>query len=605
MIDEMIANTKKLAQWQGGDDKITNPLLADFFACVLCQVHDEKMRLWYDHFLKSTQGGDDVALASFWQPTTLTLKQQLAKHYDFCADTLHQRLPLAVHTGFGALQALAKNEAVTLQAYIARHSAEAVARLPSWADEVLGEMLVAKLQVEYLLISVLDEEPKPQNASVNAFESKKQQSQQADTQNHLDDSLTHADVIPKPAFTPKTSLHPWLLAGLGAGILLLLMAVGFYIYQQKKATQTTLAEHTVNQQAVVATNGTPFLSLTVSESGDLYACHATLADDAQSQALMQVLEVHFAGTMCVIDINQQLSANFAGFDKLKSVIGLLKSAPHATLQFRDGEIFINAPDSEDLTRLVADVGAIMAGTQVSAMTSRDDTAWFQNRLTQALATMSVGDEHQLATAMTLVPLSSKSTVIDERLGEALSVAASQLVRRPHARFIIAVHSDETGDPMTAREQTQAVAQAIKEALMAQGVKDDQLVAQGVGYDFPMMDNQTDIGRSYNNRVEFLVYDETVMQALTTPINPIAPAPVFDTGITTPSNFQVIDGQIVDLNSPQGQALLAQQQQQQYTPPPEAMPQYTPPPQYAPPPSQYTPPPPSPIPDDLLTEIGVN
>lgn len=623
MINKMIANTKKLPQFLAFGEQKTTALLGDFFACILCQMQNDTLRDWYDHFLKNTEhvaqsGGDE--LQRFWTQDTLSLRQALAQYHAVEETTLALVLPLAVHTGMGALQLLAKQDNTKLREYITTHGAQAVARLPVWADKALGETLVAQLQVDYLLLSALDGDTTTPNPAIDPTKTAEPYLPNNPTphtdpdlpDDPADDPTDPTTVAQRPLFVPKPKQNPWLLAGLGVALVLLLCAVAFYFYQQNKTAPTTSDPVATPAPVVVArvSQPSPFLSLTVSDTGDLYACHAKLANDEQLQALMQVLNVHFAQTTCVIDVNGELDPHFAGFDKLKSVIGLLKSASHATLQFRDGKVLVNSPNSEDLARLVADVGALMTGTEVVAMTAPDADTLRQERLVQAdkaLDELVAGDDYKLTKALDLIPLPSGQSQLDEPTKALLAKAAAHLANRPDTRLIIVVHSDEKD---TADSDTQAAADAIKAELVAQGVADDQLIAQGVGSSFAMMDNQTQIGRFYNNRVEFLPYDEATMQALTAapaaavpvPLPAPMPAPMPDYN-AAPSNFQVIDGQIVDVNSPQGQALLAQQQQQQqqYTPPPQYAPQYNSPPQYVPPPS----PPPSPIPDDLLTEIGVN
>ena len=262
----------------------------------------------------------------------------------------------------------------------------------------------------------------------------------------------------------------------------------------------------------------------------------------------------------------------------------------------------------------------MPNSTVLAMPAIDENQAISDSLQKASTALDAlpdnASDYQLAKALSLQLLNTKSAQIPAVNEAVLKLSAQKIASRPNARFIIAVHSDDTGDVMGARMQTQEAANAIKSYLLANGVSETQLVPQGVGYDFPIADNKTSIGRFKNNRVEFLVYDDSIMQALTQLPNNSAPvatdaysnAPTSAPTSAGATNYIVIDGRIVDANGPEAQAYAAEQEaarlaaEQAAAAPPPAPPSYQPPP---PPPSTYYPPAPSAssaIPEDLLREV---
>lgn len=662
MINKMVGNIQKLnavAGWQAG---IAQAVFEPFYACMLCELQDGTKLAWYETFLKETQtaasetyrtGVYAPALNAYWTKAHLTLKNELEQRNLLTDNSLAKLLPLAVHMGFGVLQQLASAEGVSLREYVVNHFGEALAHLPAWADKVLDDTLLAKAHVDNLFLGALDDtvaEPMPDSPTTASDNSpldtkadtlspnlvkspsvapeqsppEAQKEAQKEAQQVVVDKDTSpapvATVVPRPVVVPKANrANTALLAGFGVSILVLLSALGFFLYKKYSATPDAVTAVS-DTPTIVETGALPFLSITVGQTGELYACHAELASEAQSQALLQVLQVHFNNTLCVIDIDDTLVSDFVGFDKLKSIIGLLKSAPYATLQFSAGQAFINAPSSEDVTRLVADIGALMPNSTVLAMPAIDENQAISDSLQKASTALDAlpdnASDYQLAKALSLQLLNTKSAQIPAVNEAVLKLSAQKIASRPNARFIIAVHSDDTGDVMGARMQTQEAANAIKSYLLANGVSETQLVPQGVGYDFPIADNKTSIGRFKNNRVEFLVYDDSIMQALTQLPNNPAPvatdaysnAPTSAPTSAGATNYIVIDGRIVDANGPEAQAYAAEQEaarlaaEQAAAAPPPAPPSYQPPP---PPPSTYYPPAPSAssaIPEDLLREV---
>ena len=64
------------------------------------------------------------------------------------------------------------------------------------------------------------------------------------------------------------------------------------------------------------------------------------------------------------------------------------------------------------------------------------------------------------------------------------------------------HTDNVGQPADNIELSGQRALTIKKWLMAEGIKEERVLAVGFGQDRPIADNGTDAGRSQNRRTEF-------------------------------------------------------------------------------------------------------
>lgn len=66
------------------------------------------------------------------------------------------------------------------------------------------------------------------------------------------------------------------------------------------------------------------------------------------------------------------------------------------------------------------------------------------------------------------------------------------------------HTDSRGLAASNKDLSLARARAVRAALVARGIPEKQLEAQGFGADAPIADNGTDAGRAQNRRIEFRV-----------------------------------------------------------------------------------------------------
>jgi outer membrane protein OmpA-like peptidoglycan-associated protein len=90
----------------------------------------------------------------------------------------------------------------------------------------------------------------------------------------------------------------------------------------------------------------------------------------------------------------------------------------------------------------------------------------------------------------------------------LDKVAALLVARPElGRVRIEGHTDNVGGAAYNRDLSRRRAQAVVDHLAARGVARARLVAEGFGFDRPVADNATALGRAKNRRVEFTILSE--------------------------------------------------------------------------------------------------
>ncbi|WP_151720550.1 OmpA family protein [Gemmobacter serpentinus] len=86
----------------------------------------------------------------------------------------------------------------------------------------------------------------------------------------------------------------------------------------------------------------------------------------------------------------------------------------------------------------------------------------------------------------------------------LTQLADYLKARPDARIALVGHTDASGGLAGNIALSKARAQAVRKALIAQGISADRIEAEGVGYLAPRVSNLSPEGRTQNRRVEVML-----------------------------------------------------------------------------------------------------
>lgn len=96
---------------------------------------------------------------------------------------------------------------------------------------------------------------------------------------------------------------------------------------------------------------------------------------------------------------------------------------------------------------------------------------------------------------------SGSATLTSAAAERIDAVAQTLLRYPESRVVVRGHTDSTGTAARNQELSDARAEAVRDALVAQGVSEARIDAVGLASQFPVASNATDAGRQQNRRVE--------------------------------------------------------------------------------------------------------
>jgi outer membrane protein OmpA-like peptidoglycan-associated protein len=106
---------------------------------------------------------------------------------------------------------------------------------------------------------------------------------------------------------------------------------------------------------------------------------------------------------------------------------------------------------------------------------------------------------------TKIAFASASSDVPADVTDVLKRAAADMKRLPPGHTLeIAGYTDSSGNPARNLELSKERAEAVRDALVKDGVNPDMLVAKGFGEARPIASNDTPEGRARNRRIEFHV-----------------------------------------------------------------------------------------------------
>lgn len=106
-------------------------------------------------------------------------------------------------------------------------------------------------------------------------------------------------------------------------------------------------------------------------------------------------------------------------------------------------------------------------------------------------------------AKSKIVFATSSAVISDSSKGVLD-ALAEAARNCPGTIRIEGHTDSRGQAASNKDLSLARARSVRAALVARGIAEKQLEAQGFGADQPIADNATDAGRAQNRRIEFRV-----------------------------------------------------------------------------------------------------
>lgn len=98
-----------------------------------------------------------------------------------------------------------------------------------------------------------------------------------------------------------------------------------------------------------------------------------------------------------------------------------------------------------------------------------------------------------------------SSVVAPKYNAEIQDFAQSMKENPNQTAIISGHTDSTGDANYNEKLSQRRADAVKEAIIQEGVEAERLQSKGYGETRPIADNATKEGRAQNRRVEAEIY----------------------------------------------------------------------------------------------------
>lgn len=98
----------------------------------------------------------------------------------------------------------------------------------------------------------------------------------------------------------------------------------------------------------------------------------------------------------------------------------------------------------------------------------------------------------------------RSSELSDRAGKVLDELAADFARKGYRNITVVGHTDNRGPDGFNMRLSRDRAQAVKNRLVAGGVKGSAITTDGKGPSQPIASNETDEGRAKNRRVEILI-----------------------------------------------------------------------------------------------------
>ena len=107
---------------------------------------------------------------------------------------------------------------------------------------------------------------------------------------------------------------------------------------------------------------------------------------------------------------------------------------------------------------------------------------------------------------------NKSTLADAAKAQ-LDLFAKDMADMKETNINVYGHTDNVGTEAANKSVSAKRAKAVATYLASKGIAKDRLISEGLGYDFPVADNNTDEGRAQNRRVEiYITANENMIKA---------------------------------------------------------------------------------------------
>jgi outer membrane protein OmpA-like peptidoglycan-associated protein len=75
---------------------------------------------------------------------------------------------------------------------------------------------------------------------------------------------------------------------------------------------------------------------------------------------------------------------------------------------------------------------------------------------------------------------------------------------PETNFAIYGHTDNVGSAQANQKVSNQRAESVQSYLLTKGIAKDRMTAEGLSFNFPVAENDTEAGRAQNRRVEIFI-----------------------------------------------------------------------------------------------------
>lgn len=257
------------------------------------------------------------------------------------------------------------------------------------------------------------------------------------------------------------------------------------------------------------------MTLATGAGNELFACQISAGNDELGNSMIDAVRSVFteSDNNCRTDIDDSIATDMPAAEHLGAILPLIKGTPNANVIIEGNEVRVDAPDQEQLDKLVADLKAAAPELNIVAEGPLDLDAEVENSIAESMAAMDrLGDNpdpRDVARALSLQVINFEldKAIIPDANKEVLDRAVEIMKQVPDMHLSIFGHTDNQGDKAYNVGLSERRAQAVKDYMVSQGADASKLVTEGKGESEPVATNETEQGRFRNRRIEFTVHDD--------------------------------------------------------------------------------------------------
>ena len=468
--------TPQVVDTQDHEANSKSALLDQFYPILLAYFSHQPHA--YDFALNNSSATfSDILPKQTASASVNQLMEEFSRHHNLPIGTIEPLLNRSVHLSAQALQddAGATGVADNLRRYLPI----IVSAIPAWAVAALSTLGLAALFTP--------------NANAAAVA-----------------SMPHDDSKQMPvdgSTNDFKKLLPWIML-----VIFLLLLLLFWRSCQHKEPLPAAPQPVPADNAMAASSLVPAsLALTSGEGSNLLACNAN-AGDAGLSAVISNASMRVFGNQptCNVRVDQAYNNMLPGQNKIEQILNLVKAIPYASIVWTGDQITVNAPNPDDITRLVEGIKNIAPELSVVAAPPLNIDESVTNSITAAQNALSTlrdpvrPEDVVRALNLQIINFATDSATIPEQNKPVLDQAAALIRQTPNVALVVEGYTDSTGDAAYNKDLSQKRAQSVIDYLVSQGVNATKLSGMGFGQNNPVADNVTELGKFRNRRIEFRV-----------------------------------------------------------------------------------------------------